>query len=137
MGPILAGIFGAVISDKKLRNMGIKNELISLIMCTFIGFIFGLIFCYWIESYGVTKWPTEEMLSRGKLRALWVGALIAIPSGAGAALSVLADNTGSMVGIAISASLLPPAVNTGLLWSLALLNRDPMFIGIHLIILPG
>ena len=137
MGPILAGIFGAVISDKELRNKGIKHEVISLLLCIFIGFVFGLIFSFWIEHYGVTKWPTDEMVSRGQLRALWVGALIAIPSGAGVALSVLGDNTGSMVGVAISASLLPPAVNAGLFWSLALVNHNPLFIGIlhyHLLI---
>ena len=45
------------------------------------------------------------------LRSLWVGILIAVPSGAGVALSVLGGNIGSLVGVAISASLLPPAVN--------------------------
>ena len=130
MGPILAGIFGAVISDKELRNKGIKHEVISLSLCIFIGFVFGLMFHFYIEHYHVTKWPTDEMVSRGQLRALWVGALIAIPSGAGVALSVLGDNTGSMVGVAISASLLPPAVNAGLLWSIALVNHYSLLIGI-------
>ena len=129
MGPILAGIFGAVISDTPLRNRGIKNESISLLLCILIGFLCGLIFSAWIEFYGASKWPTDEMIQRGQLRALWVGALIAMPSGAGVALSVLGDNTGSMVGVAISASLLPPAVNAGLFWSLALVNHDPLFIG--------
>lgn len=45
------------------------------------------------------------------LRSLWVGVAIALPSGAGVALSILGGNTGSLVGVAISASLLPPAVN--------------------------
>ena len=45
--------------------------------------------------------------------------LIAVPSGAGVALSVLSGNAGSLVGVAISASLLPPAVNCGLFWAVA------------------
>ena len=45
------------------------------------------------------------------LRSLWVGIAIALPSGAGVALSVVGGNAGSLVGVAISASLLPPAVN--------------------------
>ena len=45
-------------------------------------------------------------------RALWVGVCIALPSGAGVALSVLGGNTGSLVGVAISASLLVPPVNS-------------------------
>ena len=74
-----------------------------------------------MAGYGVPQWPTQEMLGRGELRALWVGVLIAVPSGAGVALSVLGGNAGSLVGVAISASLLPPAVNAGLLWALAVI----------------
>jgi hypothetical protein len=55
------------------------------------------------------------MASRGVPSALWTGVAIAIPSGFGAALSVLGNNSSSLVGVAISASLLPPAVNCGVL----------------------
>ena len=60
------------------------------------------------------------------LRSLWVGVLIALPSGAGVALSILGGNTGSLVGVAISASLLPPAVNAAsrLLLTLLYLTAD-------------
>ncbi|KAF4528517.1 hypothetical protein B566_EDAN016948 [Ephemera danica] len=61
-------------------------------------------------------------MKKGQVRALWVGCLIALPSGAGVALSVLGGNAGSLVGVAISASLLPPAVNAGLLWALAVIE---------------
>ena len=128
MGPILAGVFGAVISDRSLLKRGIYLELLSLGGCILIGFLFGLIFCPWIEWYGVHSynshylWPTDEMISRGIPRTLYVGCLIAIPSGAGVALSVLGGNAGSMVGVAISASLLPPAVNCGLYWAQALIS---------------
>ena len=37
--------------------------------------------------------------------------LITLPSGAGVALSVLRGSTSSLVGVAVSASLLSPAVN--------------------------
>lgn len=62
---------------------------------------------------------------RGMLRSLWVGVLIAIPSGAGVALSVLGGNAGSLVGVAISASLLPPACNAV---SFPQLRSFPLFI---------
>jgi len=61
------------------------------------------------------------------LRSLWVGVLIALPSGAGVAISVLGGNAGSLVGVAISASLLPPACNavSGTLHSVfCILNYD-------------
>ncbi len=55
-----------------------------------------------------------QMKGRGLLDGLAVGFAIAIPSGVGIALSILGNNTSSLVGVAISASLLPPAVNCGL-----------------------
>jgi uncharacterized hydrophobic protein (TIGR00341 family) len=119
MGPILAGIFGGAIQDSKLSWSGVRHEIYALLICIFIGFFFGLLVCPWAEEYGVSQWPTQEMLSRGELRALWVGVLIAVPSGAGVALSVLGGNAGSLVGVAISASLLPPAVNAGIFWALS------------------
>ena len=39
MGPILAGIFGSVVGDSKLRRLGVFNELISLLICIFAGMI--------------------------------------------------------------------------------------------------
>jgi hypothetical protein len=37
------------------------------------------------------------MRSRGDVKRLWVGVLIALPSGAGVALSVLGGNTGKQI----------------------------------------
>ena len=114
-GPILAGTFGHVIKVYELRNLGVKSEIKGLLICVVIGFLFGLISggiglngAVWGSS---DSWPTIEMKSRGMLRSLWVGMLIALPSGAGVAIGILGGNAGSLVGVAISASLLPPAVN--------------------------
>jgi hypothetical protein len=97
------------------------------------------------------------MQSRGDIKRLWVGVLIALPSGAGVALSVLGGNTGEIRVKYISAtlhslynrfigrccyirfvknleyllssllkfiaSLLPPAVNCGLLFAYAILSN--------------
>lgn len=60
-----------------------------------------------------------DLSTRGTSEGLLIGLGIAIPSGIGVALSVLGNNTGSLVGVAISAALLPPAVNCGLLWGFA------------------
>lgn len=40
-----------------------------------------------------------------------IGVLTALPTGAAAAIGVLGENVGSLVGVGISVSLLPPAVN--------------------------
>lgn len=50
-------------------------------------------------------------LYRCQFHALLVGVCTALPTGAAAAIAILAENVGSLVGVAISVSLLPPAVN--------------------------
>lgn len=121
MGPIIAAIFGTVIKDRKLQVLGVMNECIGLLIATLTGFLFGVIVCSFDEKYGIGEGLTEEMLSRCELHSLYVGIVTALFSGAAAAIGILGGNTGSLIGVAISASLLPPAVNSGLLWALATL----------------
>ncbi|GJQ77228.1 hypothetical protein Trydic_g14897 [Trypoxylus dichotomus] len=119
MGPVMASTFGKVIRDRTLQKMGVLNELLGLGIATVIGFICGTMICVSTDKYGEIEWPTTEMISRGEVRTIGVGCLIALLSGAAVALAVLSDNISSLVGVAISTSLMPPAVNAGLLWSLA------------------
>lgn len=65
------------------------------------------------------SWPNTEIVSRGQWPILPPGAIIALVSGFGVALSTLDENASSLVGVAISAALLPPAVNIGLCWGYA------------------
>lgn len=112
MGPIIAATFGIVIKDKSLILLGLANELIGIVLATAIGFVFGLIICsidarYTVGNDGVTA----EMITRCEFRSLIIGILTALPSGAAVAIAILGGNIGSLVGVAISASLLPPAIN--------------------------
>lgn len=109
MGPILATTIGSVLSDYELVKRGFFSEGVGLALCLVVGFIGGL--C--AAPANGTTWPTDEMASRAVMSALYIGVAVALPSGAGAALSVTGNNTSSLVGVAISASLLPPAVNSG------------------------
>lgn len=51
------------------------------------------------------------------MRTLGVGCLIALLSGAAIAVGILSQNVASLVGVAISTSLMPPAVNAVRLFS--------------------
>jgi len=115
MGPVLAITFGGTLRDGQLVKNGFASELKALLLCVIIGLLLGLI-CVAAGWDTVDNWPTEEMENRAQVTGLLVGIAIAIPSGMGVALSVLGNNTSSLVGVAISASLLPPAVNAGILW---------------------
>ncbi|KAI8118668.1 hypothetical protein FF38_07083 [Lucilia cuprina] len=123
MGPIIAAIFGTVIKDHSLRSLGLRNELYGILMAVLVGFLFGMVVCTTDDRYSIGDGLTDEMIARCELHSLIVGVFTAIPSGAAAAIGILGGNIGSLVGVAISASLLPPAVNSGLLWALALIYK--------------
>ena len=124
MGPVLALTFGVHLRKfkfaQKLAKLGLKNEIWSLLICILEGFIMGLILLGATENNFDPEWPTNEMTSRGTLSGLATGAIIAAASGVGVALSVVGDYMATVVGVAISASLLPPAVNCGILWATSL-----------------
>lgn len=121
MGPIIAIIFGTVVKERHLQLIGLKNEIIGIMLTVTVGFIFGLIVCSIDDRYSVGEGITHEMLARCETHSLLVGIAIALPSGAAVAIAILGENIGSLVGVAISASLLPPAVNAGVLWALSCL----------------
>jgi uncharacterized hydrophobic protein (TIGR00271 family) len=121
MGPVLGMTFGAVVRDGKLIKESMKTEFVALLLCVLMGVLLGLVCIF--GGFFVDTWPTTEMSSRGDLSGLLTGIAIAVPSGMGVALSTLGNNTSSLVGVAISASLLPPAVNAGVCWIVALLLK--------------
>ncbi|UJR19832.1 hypothetical protein I4U23_022965 [Adineta vaga] len=132
MGPIMGFVIGVRIHNKKLCYSGFKSECTGLLVSVLTGFLFGLCTTWSETSWGSSEsFPTDEMRIRGDYRRLWFGALVALPSGAAAALSFLSGNFGSLVGVAISASLLPPAVNTGLLFSYSLLATSLVNVARH------
>lgn len=53
----------------------------------------------------------SNYLFRGNARSLWMGVLWALTSGTGVAVALLQGAVGPLIGVAISASLLPPVVN--------------------------
>eukprot|EP01135_Chromosphaera_perkinsii_P005650 Nk52_evm21s356 gene=Nk52_evmTU21s356 len=119
MGPIMAFTFGSIIHDWPMVKAGLISEAIGLTCCVITGILLGLVGGYWGDYL---NWPTEQMSSRGTVDSIYAGIAVAIPSGLGVALGVLGNNTGSLVGVAISASLLPPAVNAGINWAYAVVG---------------
>jgi uncharacterized hydrophobic protein (TIGR00271 family) len=121
MGPVIGLAYGTTIGDWKLVRLSLRNELICLVFCIVVGMIIA-------GALGPTSleldWPTTEMKNRGTMENFLVGLPIAFFSGLGVAVSLLDDQTSSLVGVAISASLLPPAVNAGILWIAQAYTRD-------------
>ena len=124
MGPILAFSLGGILKDTRLVIAGIKNEIVAVVLAILMGIFIGLLG----SPLGpALSWPTPEMTSRGDPAGLLGGVIIASASGAAVAIAVTSENFASLVGVAILASLLPPAVNVGILFSYGLIgpNFDP------------
>ena len=111
MGPVLGLTFGTRIADWPLVRTSFIHECLALLGCVVIGVLVGIAAGF--TDLAENEWPTNEMEIRGEAQGLLTGIAIAIPSGMGVCLSILGGNTSSLVGVAISASLLPPAVNAG------------------------
>ncbi|KAF7390288.1 hypothetical protein HZH68_012145 [Vespula germanica] len=118
MGPVMSLTFGTIIADRSLQLVGLKSLLLGIFLSILFGFIFGLILGTTEMPWGYNDWPTDEMKGRGNYRSLWMGVLWALPSGTGVAVALLQGSNGPLIGVAISASLLPPVVNCGLFWAL-------------------
>jgi uncharacterized hydrophobic protein (TIGR00271 family) len=113
MGPVVGMAYGATIRDWRLFRTAFRTEIFSLVFCILVGALLGA--CVGPTDLG-SEWPTKEMFVRGTWQNFLVALPVAFFSGLGVAVSLLDDQTSSLVGVAISASLLPPAVNAGILW---------------------
>jgi uncharacterized hydrophobic protein (TIGR00341 family) len=129
MGPILGLSLGAIIKDRRLVLTGIKNEAYGLLIAVVMGVIMGaFLMPYAPILYPILPgWPTPEMTSRGLVIGVVVGIIVAAASGAGVALAVTRGEISSLVGVAIAASLMPPAVNAGMNLIYALMG--PFYFG--------
>ncbi|KFB49214.1 AGAP009795-PA-like protein [Anopheles sinensis] len=119
MGPVMSITFGTIIADRELVKVGFTALALGMFISIVFGFIFGLILGTTEMPWGFGDFPTEEMKGRGNARSLWMGILWALTSGSGVAVALLQGSAGPLIGVAISASLLPPVVNCGLFWALA------------------
>ena len=121
MGPILSVTFGMVLRDWPMFLEGLMTECVGLVFCIVIGLAVSAVT---ITESDDQNWPNSEMESRGIPHNLISGLAIAIPSGIGVATSLtdVKGSTAGLIGVAISAALLPPAVNCGLLWGYGLIG---------------
>merc|ERR1719419_700149 len=115
--------FGAIIRDGDMLWKSFRNEMIGILVCFFVGAVMGFV------TAPIMDTPLDEQLafgintqisSRGEWIALAWGAGVAAPSGVGVALGVSSDQVSALIGVAISAALLPPITNSGLCLASAL-----------------
>jgi len=131
MGPIVGMTFGAIIKDRTMLWKSFRNEVVGIIVCFCTGALMGFVTAPLLdepESDQLAFGANTQISSRGEWIALAWGAGIAAPSGVGVALGVSSDQVAALIGVAISAALLPPITNAGVCLSSALVYEiDPRY----------
>lgn len=108
MGPILGVSYGIISKNYLLVKKGILGQIFSIIFAIGVGV---LIACLALIIYNPPS-ITNEMKSRAFPTIFDV--IVAIGAGFAAGFAITGKIQSSLVGIAIAASLMPPAVNIGL-----------------------
>jgi uncharacterized membrane protein len=122
MGPIMGMTFGYRIADWGLFKTGVINEIKMAFTAWIVGALCGLI----IGSVGKTyNWPTSAMQTDGQAFALIISVMVSAAAGAVLAVTITSGGVNSLVGTAISAGLLPPLVNSGMLCAYAGVYAPP------------
>lgn len=140
MGPMLAIAFGYVIKDDILFIKGTKNEAIGVGLSLLVGVIMAIVMPL-IQPNMISTIVADvgsggnivnitEITRRAGFSPLDVG--VAVFSGAAVAVSVTKGDMSTLVGVAISAALMPPAVSSSMMVVLGLMigNPDVMNVGV-------
>lgn len=115
MGPIMSSAFGLALGDRVLFWGSIFAEIRAAMVTIVVGMLVGLVYGPYAVAYGENPIPTGEMSSRGQIAGLLGGFIIALASGVVVTNAITSSGVNSLVGVAISASLLPPIVNSGIM----------------------
>jgi uncharacterized hydrophobic protein (TIGR00341 family) len=119
MGPMLGVALGYVVRDRALFVKGTKNEMIGIVLSLSVGVVMALVMPL-LDPNSITTILNDvqggvltEITRRGSISAIDFG--VAIFSGAAVAVSITRGDMSSLVGVAISAALMPPAVNAAMM----------------------
>ena len=126
MKPIMCTALGLAMGDWSAAWHGFRNEAIGSALAFAVGLLAGCVLGPIIISTNFGgEWVlhSAEIEQRGDPFALVAGAILAAPSGVAVALCVTGGTSAALVGVAISASLLPPLVNSGICLTLALASK--------------
>eukprot|EP00929_Paragymnodinium_shiwhaense_P044064 TRINITY_DN22608_c0_g2_i1.p1 TRINITY_DN22608_c0_g2~~TRINITY_DN22608_c0_g2_i1.p1 ORF type:complete len:246 (-),score=35.89 TRINITY_DN22608_c0_g2_i1:179-916(-) len=129
MSPILQVSYALADPGCEVKWKSVATFISGIVVCLLAGAAVGAASYYTgvVDSY---HWPTDEMRGRMKSKSLLPSFVIALASGIGAANAVIpvkgkGVRSNDLVGVAISASLLPPLVNSGMLVIWGILTPHP------------
>jgi uncharacterized membrane protein len=124
MGPLLDITNGILQKNNQLIKTGIVTESLGVLISLSTGYVGGLI----MSSFYINKWPNNEMVERTLLSTMILSTFIAIFSSFAVGIKIINDDIGTTIGTAISTSILPPAINSGMLLAYCTIKNDSEYI---------
>lgn len=116
LGPIISTSYGIIMGESKMWKQAAKTEVLGLTLAVFVGMLVGFIL---VDNVAARSFSlTNEMELRTAVSLLDIG--IAVVGGLAAGVVTTERAQNSIIGIAVAASLMPPAANVGLLFRLGL-----------------
>ena len=125
LGPIVGTSLGTVTSDRKILQRSLLTEMVGLTIAIAVGMLLGFLF-YYVKVITNAELALQfdgrlsEMFLRTKATLADFG--LGIASGIAAGLCFISGVATALVGVAVAASLMPPAANVGLLLSMGEFN---------------
>ncbi len=104
IGPILGVSLGTTLGINDLQKESLKTETIGIILAIIIGVL--------VTAFTPYTTVTDQIAVRA--HPMYTDILFAMVAGLAAALSIASVETMSLIGVAIAASILPPAINVGI-----------------------
>jgi len=105
LGPNLALALGTVLCDTKLMRRAIRTNVVGVIVCLIFSYLTGVV----LDYFSVIQFSGYLVIHLS-----YSSIVLAIASGAAAALYLVEGAPGSLVGIMIATALLPPTTVTGI-----------------------
>jgi uncharacterized hydrophobic protein (TIGR00341 family) len=114
--PNIAMALAVILGDVKLLAQSIKTNIVGIVVCLSFSVLIGFFWPYGIGS-------STLLLERSNVG--YTSIILALASGAAAALSLTSRVSTVLVGVMVAVALLPPLVTTGILLG----SGDRQFIG--------
>eukprot|EP01129_Flabellula_baltica_P004152 TRINITY_DN141_c0_g1_i1.p1 TRINITY_DN141_c0_g1~~TRINITY_DN141_c0_g1_i1.p1 ORF type:complete len:356 (-),score=77.48 TRINITY_DN141_c0_g1_i1:130-1197(-) len=108
LSPLLGFTLGLYLKDTLMIIKGAVIEWMLVLLAIFVGIIFGAVL-----AFAQQPWH-DDFMRYGSTEALIYGGIVAIASGGAVSIGVSHGGLAPLIGVAISASLLPPVVNCGM-----------------------
>ena len=110
---VIAPLLGPNIALSFAASIGNKNLILKSLYSIIIGILISITFGYIISTFSDLNYQSDEILSRTKIGMGDI--VLALASGAAAALSMTTGISAALVGVMVSVALLPPAASFSIL----------------------